>query len=314
MMVTRTRIVAGLAGLVMAAGTTAGTVAPAAARATGVTPSFDVVALGDSYGSGTGAGDYEPGTEQTCYRSRHSSSAILVEELRRRGTNVRFTNVTCSGATIQDLRQTFKGEPPQLGALRRNTDLVTLNIGGNDIGFAGYGNTCVQADCTGAPTTAILDRIPALKRPLSGLLTEIRRRSPRAQIVMTGYGRAVTRGQNATGVRLDPICDAGVLSAEERLAGARVSSTLDATLSRTAQAARARGVDVRFVSPHRSAATLHPEFAGHSLCESTAPFYRGFDALAPGQEGGVAVLHLNRQGHAALAALIQRKVPILAAL
>ncbi|WP_440100570.1 SGNH/GDSL hydrolase family protein [Streptosporangium sp. H16] len=309
MMVTRTRIAAGLAGLVLAAGTTA----PAAAATAGVTPSFDVVALGDSYGSGTGAGDYEPGTEGTCYRSRNSSSAILVEELRQRGTNVKFTNVMCSGAAIQDLRQTFKGEPPQLDALRRNTDLVTLNIGGNDVDFAGYGNVCVQADCTGAPTAAILDRMPALKRSLSGLLTEIRRRSPRAQIVMTGYGRAVTRGQNATGVQLDPICDAGVFSPEERLAGAKVSGALDATLSRTAQAARARGVNIRFVGPHLNSTTLRPEFAGHSLCESTDPFYRGFDALAPGQEGGVAVLHLNRQGHAALAALIQRKVPILAA-
>ncbi|MFF3438158.1 SGNH/GDSL hydrolase family protein [Streptosporangium sp. NPDC002721] len=313
-MVTRTRIGVGLAALVLAAGTTAGTAIPAAAVAAGVTPSFDVVALGDSYASGTGAGDYEPGTEGTCYRSRGSASTILVEELRRRGANVRFVNVTCSGATIQDLRQTFKGEPPQLGALRRNTDLVTLNIGGNDIDFAGYGNVCVQADCTGAPTTAILDRMPALKRSLSGLLTEIRRRSPHARIVMTGYGRAVTRGQNATGVPLDPICDAGVLSAGERLAGARVSGTLDATLSQTARAARTRGIDVRFVSPHRSSTTLHPEFAGHSLCESTAPFYRGFDALAPGQEGGVAVLHLNRQGHAALATLIQRKVPLRVAL
>jgi hypothetical protein len=291
---------------------TAGLTAPAPAAA-GVTPSFDVVALGDSYASGTGAGDYEPGTEGTCYRSRNSASAILVERLRRRGTTVRFTNVTCSGAAVQDLRQPFKGEPPQLGALRRNTDLVTLNIGGNDIDFSGYGNVCVQADCAGAPTTAILDRLPALRKSLSGLLAEIGRRSPRAQIVMTGYGRAVTRGQNATGVQLDPICDAGVLSAEERLAGARVSGALDATLSRAARAARARGVDVRFVGPHLSSTTLRPEFAGHSLCESTDPFYRGFDALAPGQEGGVAVLHLNRQGHAALAALIQRRVPILTA-
>ncbi|MER5647902.1 SGNH/GDSL hydrolase family protein [Streptosporangium sp. NPDC002524] len=297
----------------MAAGTTVGAAAPAGAAVAGVTPSFDVVALGDSYASGTGAGDYEPGTEGTCYRSRNSASTILVEELRRRGTTVRFTNVTCSGAAVQDLRQPFKGEPPQLGALRRDTDLVTLNIGGNDIDFAGYGGVCVQADCTGAPTTAILDRLPALKRSLSGLLTEIKRRSPRARIVLTGYGRAVTRGQNATGVPLDPICDAGVLTPEERVAGAKVSGALDATLSRTARAARARGIDVRFVGPHLNSTTLRPEFAGHSLCESTTPFYRGFDALAPGQEGDVAVLHLSRQGHAALATLIQRKVPILTA-
>ncbi|HEU5121452.1 MAG TPA: hypothetical protein VFT59_01290 [Candidatus Saccharimonadales bacterium] len=38
------------------------------------------------------------------------------------------------------------------------------------------------------------------------------------------------------------------------------------------------------------------------------PFYRGFDALAPGQEGSDAILHLNQPGHAALYQLTRHAV------
>jgi lysophospholipase L1-like esterase len=278
--------------------------APAGAQ---VTPRLDVVALGDSTAAGTGAGDYEPGTEQTCYRSRNSASTIIVNTFKKHGAKVNFVNVTCSGAAIADLRKTFKGEPPQLNALRRDTDLVTLTIGGNDVALAEFGNACLQGDCTGAATTAILDRIPDVTPTLRGLLAKIKQRSPRAQIILTGYGRAVTNGPNTPGVALDPICDAGVLTKEERVNGGQVFAALDTALSQAARSARASGINVRFVSPYRDSATLRPEFAGHSLCESTAPFYRGFDALAPGQEGPIAVLHLNQQGHAALAHLILYK-------
>jgi lysophospholipase L1-like esterase len=279
--------------------------APAGAQAT---PRLDVVALGDSTAAGTGAGDYEPGTEQACYRSRNSASTILVNKFKKHGAKVNFVNVTCSGAAIADLRKTFKGEPPQLNALRRDTDLVTLTIGGNDVALAEFGNACLQGDCTGAATTAILDRIPDVTPTLRGLLAEIKQRSPRAQIILTGYGRAVTNGPNTPGVALDPICDAGVLTKEERMNGGQVFAALDTALSQAARSARASGINVRFVSPYRDSATLRPEFAGHSLCESTAPFYRGFDALAPGQEGPIAVLHLNQQGHAALAHLILHRI------
>lgn len=62
------------------------------------------------------------------------------------------------------------------------------------------------------------------------------------------------------------------------------------------------------MSPFADSARLHPSFAGHSLCEDKAPYYRGFDALAEGQEGPDAVLHLNKEGQAALADLVQPRL------
>jgi lysophospholipase L1-like esterase len=284
----------------------AGVVLGAAPAQAGATWSLNVVALGDSYGSGTGAGDYLDGTgvPNGCWRSANSYSEVIVARVRAVGVPVSFTNVTCSGAATADLRQPFKGEPPQLDALRPDTHVVFLSIGANDIDFADYGLLCVAGDCSGAPSQAEIAELPGMGQNVAALLAEIRARSPWAKIVMTGYGSMLTAGENAQGVPLDPICDPGFFSSQERLDGNQVASALDVTLRRTARQAGAR-----YVSPYaKNSVDLHPAFAGHSLCAAEVPYYRGFDALAPGQEGPEAVLHLNQAGQAALADLVLGKL------
>jgi lysophospholipase L1-like esterase len=280
--------------------------APTANAATSRT--IRIAALGDSYASGTGAGDYEAGTEGICWRSNNSSSAVNVAALRAAGLPVDFANATCSGATIQDLHQPFKGQPAQLNVLRSDTDIVQLTVGASDIAFAGYGGLCIQSDCSGAPTDAILSRLPALTQSLTTLLGEIKSRSPRARIVLAAYGRQLNPGPNPAGAQLDPICGDGVISSAERLDGNRVSSGVNEALRTASRSARARGVNVVFVSPYQDNGDVLPAFAGHSLCEAGTPYYRGLEALAPGQEGPDAVLHLNSAGQAAMADLIAHKV------
>jgi lysophospholipase L1-like esterase len=272
----------------------------------GATWSLNVVALGDSYGSGTGAGDYLNGTgvANGCWRSANSYSEVVVGRVRAIGVPVSFTNVTCSGATTADLRQSFKGEPPQLDALRRDTHVVFLTVGTSDIDFAGYGLLCVVGDCSGAPSQAEIAEMPGMGANVAALLGEIKARSPWARIVMTGYGSQLTASENAQGVPLDPICDPGFFSGPERVDGNQVASALDATLRRTARQAHAT-----YVSPYqKNSVDLRPSFVGHSLCQEGAPYYRGFDALAPGQEGAEAVLHLNKVGQSALADLMLPEV------
>lgn len=278
-----------------------GTVSAQAATA----PTLNVVALGDSYGSGTGAGDYLDGTgvPNGCWRSANSYSETLVGRARAAGLQVAFANVTCSGASTTSMYQSFKGEPPQLDALRRDTHLVFLSVGTSDIDFAGFGLLCIAADCSGAPAQNEIAEMPAMGQNVAALLSEIKSRSPWAKIVVTGYGSQLTAGENAQDIPLDPICAPTFFSAQERADGNQVASALDATLRQTARQAR-----VKFVSPYVDSVDLHPSFAGHSLCESADPYYRGFDALAPGQEGAEAVLHLNSTGQTALADLIQRKL------
>src|SRR4051794_36724174 len=95
-------------------------------------PSFErYVALGDSYS----AGPLIPTTDLAagCARSDHNYPSLLARELRVRT----FVDVTCSGARTADLAASQPGFgdatiPPQLRALDRRTDLVTIGIGGND--------------------------------------------------------------------------------------------------------------------------------------------------------------------------------------
>jgi len=259
-----------------------------------------LVVLGDSYASGTGAGDYQDGTTGSCWRSNNSYGEQVAARLRAQGRLSSFTNVSCSGAATADLSRTFKDRPAQLDALKRDTNLVLLTIGTNDIDYAAYGGACLQADCTGAPTEGILAKLPQMGRNVTALLTEIGKRSPYARVVVVGYGRQVSTSDNPPDVTLDPICGEGILTTAERREGNKVADGLDATLRSAVRAARPKAFTT-FVSPFD-----RPDlFAGHALCEAGTPFLRGFDALAPGQEGPEAVFHPNQAGQAALAQLVR---------
>lgn len=264
---------------------------------------LSVVALGDSVASGTGAGAYQDGTAGNCWRSNNSYGEVVAARLRAQNRLASFTNVSCSGAATADLARPFKDRPAQLDSLKRGTNLVLLTIGTNDIDYAAYGGLCIQADCTGAPTEAILAKLPAMGQNVTATLREIHKRSPYARIIVVGYGRQVSTSDNPPGATLDPVCGDGILTTAERSEGNKVADGLDATL-RSAVAA-ARGINVQYASPFAKPGVPRPEFAGHALCEAGTPFLRGFDALAPGQEGQEAVFHPNREGQAALAALVR---------
>jgi lysophospholipase L1-like esterase len=272
-------------------------IAPAAQAAR----STSLVVLGDSYASGTGAGAYQDGTAGNCWRSDNSYGEQVAARLRAQGRLASVANVSCSGAATADLSRPFKDRPAQLDSLRRDTSLVLLTVGTNDIDYAAYGGTCVQVDCTGAPTDAILAKLPQMGRNVTALLADIHKRSPNARVVLVGYGRQVSTSDNPPGATLDPICGDGILTTAERRDGNKVADGLDATLRSAATAAAREGVRVTYASPFS-----HPDrFDGHALCEAGTPFLRGFDALAPGQEGPEAVFHPNQEGQAALATLVR---------
>ncbi|HUQ57764.1 SGNH/GDSL hydrolase family protein [Lentzea sp.] len=272
-----------------------------AAPAAEATSSTSLVVLGDSYASGTGAGSYQDGTAGNCWRSDNSYGEQVAARLRAAGRLSSFTNVSCSGAATADLTRRFKERPAQLDALKRSTNLVLLTVGTNDIDYAAYGGTCVQADCTGAPTEAILAKLPQMAGNVTGLLTEIHKRSPHARVVVVGYGRQVSSSDELPAIPLDPICGEAVLSAAERREGNQVTDGIDAALRHAVAKARFRGVNAEYASPFSRPGT----FDGHALCEADTPFLRGFDALAPGQEGQEAVFHPNQRGQTALSSLVR---------
>ncbi|MDH3039159.1 GDSL-type esterase/lipase family protein [Streptomyces sp. TRM75561] len=100
--------------------------APATAAPRPATP-LNYVALGDSYVSAPGVPDE---IDAACARSSGNYPHLLAGKIK-----AQLTDVSCAGATTADLAAPQGTAPAQFTALNRKTDLVTVTIGGNDIGF-----------------------------------------------------------------------------------------------------------------------------------------------------------------------------------
>lgn len=179
------------------------------------------VALGDSYAAGVGAGGYI----NNCSVSPSGYPYLLDSRPRIR----LLRNAACSGATIADVASS------QLRAVNRGTTLVTVTAGGNDVNvfelYAACAEDSTTADCAGAITT-IRTRIATVGPKMRKLVREIRKRAPRATIIVTGYPRPFADSAAAA------VPVAGIVNA--------AIDGIDTQLSRASQASCARFAPVSF--------------------------------------------------------------------
>lgn len=276
--------------------------------------SGEYVALGDSYSSGEGAWDYEEGTDfddrddlwpfndheedhNRCHRSGNAYSQILGEDNDFAGGT---TFVACSGAEIPDLNNpndSQTGEDPQYDALSEDTSLVTISIGGNDLGFADVVKDCIINGergvgfidtCQEKHDQRIKDELPRLKQQLIEQYEEIRRRAPNARIIIVGYPQLfVDNPSDSYG---------NLLFKEDQVWMNEQAAALNAMLR---EAAREAGVE--FVDPTEA-------FHGHEI-GSDDPWINDLDLGGPGfSVADPSSFHPNAAGHEALAALIQQQL------
>jgi hypothetical protein len=167
---------------------------PPAARAGG--PAY--VALGDSYTAGPLIPD-QTGSPVACLRSTNDYPADVASSL---GASA-FTNISCSGATTADMNQsqsvTGGTNPPQFSALSASTTLVTMGIGGNDIGFSSILETCAEDSLsnpfgdpckqhyTAGGTDQLAEAIANLAPVVGSLLQQIHQLAPNARVLLVGY-------------------------------------------------------------------------------------------------------------------------------
>jgi lysophospholipase L1-like esterase len=165
---------------------------PAAAHPSGPGHDLSYVALGDSYTSGPGIPRQ---VDAGCARSDRNYPSLVAAQ--RQATT--FTDVSCAGATTAEMWQAQGANKPQLDALGRDTDLVTVQIGGNDVGFGSIIGTCAHLsaqDPTGNPcersykasgydelALAVLRTAPKIDR----VLRAVHARAPHARVVVVGY-------------------------------------------------------------------------------------------------------------------------------
>ncbi|MGQ5637456.1 MULTISPECIES: SGNH/GDSL hydrolase family protein [unclassified Streptomyces] len=238
--------------------------APVTAQAAPRTAAVSYTALGDSYSSGVGAGDYLPGRAE-CKRS---SRAYPMLWARAHGVTS-FAFAACDHARTTDVLD------HQLGSLGPRTRLVTLTVGGGDAGFASVMTTCALGGA-GLCRSAVAGARSTLQGPLPAALdrlySAIRKRAPAARVVVLGYPHLY---------RLNGTCRSG-LRDSERADLNRAVDQLDTVLARRAAAHGFAFADVRAA------------FTGHEIC-SGAPWLHSVDLLsltdsyhptAPGQARG----------------------------
>lgn len=235
------------------------------------------VAMGDSYSSGLGAGDYGS-TDGQCYRSANAYAHQLVDD----GT-VPFglDFVACAGAETDDLRTGMKGEGPQLDRLGPSTALTTVGIGGNDLGFAPLLKQCLvdqytvnSGSCAEFLDDQVFQKLMVLNghtpgeplNKLQRLYADIRARAPRAKLVVPGYPRFFPV-DGATGA-ISTILGFSPLDPARRCEGLRISDQLWINQKiydlDTAIAASARSMGGEY-------AAMYDAFDEHELCHSINP-------------------------------------------
>jgi lysophospholipase L1-like esterase len=159
----------------LAAATTAALVLAVPAQAAGV----HYVALGDSYSSGVGAG-----TEIASSGSCRRTTGAYPELWAAAHAPASYVSVACSGATTTSVINT------QLSALSSQTTLVSITVGGNDLGFADIMTTCVifgTTQCVNSVNAAMTRAQNELPGLLNAVYSGISQRAPNARVVVLGY-------------------------------------------------------------------------------------------------------------------------------
>ena len=145
------------------------------ARAAGV---VRYVALGDSYSAGLGAGGTTDGG--VCSRSSDAFPALWSST----HAPASYTSAACAGATTSSVVSN------QLAALSGDTTLISITVGGNDVGFSSIMTTCAlqgTTACVAAVGQAESLATGTLPGRLDATYQAISAAAPAARVVVASY-------------------------------------------------------------------------------------------------------------------------------
>lgn len=237
------------------------------------------VSLGDSYPAGEGL----PQPVPPCGRTPLAYPNVVATDL-----HASVSHHACNGATTADVldAEQAPGVGRQIDAVTAGAEVVTISIGGNDLGFAQVMRDCVlnQLPCTRLDPQ-VSQALATLRPRLEQIYREIRRRAPSARLIVVGYPQLVVDLDQAG------LASCAGLTPDEAGFVRRKGDELDAAVSAAADAAGARYVDTAAA------------FAGHEAC-SAQPWMEGINFTDI-----VASFHPNAAGHQQLARLVEAAFP-----
>lgn len=244
-------------------------------------PDARYVSLGSSFAAGAGIGPLQTGTPERCARTVSNYATLLAARLK-----LQLTDASCSGATTEHVLGNWNELAPQIDAVTADTRLVTITVGGNDVGYVGWlftascrlGVSVIPGPCREAkePSDADFARVD---QSLRAIAADVRRRAPQARLVFVQYVTLVS----PTACPLEVVTPAD--AAVARQIGVRLAEV-------TRNAAQASGADVLAVD------TASQE---HTPC-APMPWANGLGQNYDRTQG--APWHPNAAGHAAIAELL----------
>jgi hypothetical protein len=245
----------------------------------------DWVGLGDS----NAAGPLIPNQSlhpRGCLRSSRNFAHLAAARV-----GMSLADVSCSGAKTGDMtsaQSTDAGtNPPQFNALSAATKVVSLQIGGNDIGFTEILENCVTYNPFSHPCQdryvvngrdEISARVAAAAPKVAAVLAGIKSRSPSARVLVVNYAAILPESGRGCWPQV-PLAYADVpyLRAKEHELNAMVATQASA-----------------------AGATLVDDFApsvSKNACQSSS--VRWVEPLVPGN--AAAPFHPNARGEAGVA-------------
>ncbi len=252
------------------------------------------VALGDSYASAPGV--RRSRWAQGCERSTNNYPALVAREVRAD----QFSDVTCLGAQTSHVStpQPHRNGKAQMEALHQDTTLVTVNFGGNNGKlFHRLITTCTRlaaSDRQGSPCEDLLATgeqndpmhlAQQVESDMVNVVTLIRQRSPRAQVMVVGYPLLLPSRLPQQG------CSRVRVAKGDYSYISRVNQQLNDSLQAAARRTRSTYIDVQKASQ------------GHDIC-SKDPWINN----ASTDVGRAAPFHPYRAEQTAVALLIMRAI------
>ncbi|MEQ8689637.1 MAG: SGNH/GDSL hydrolase family protein [Pseudomonadales bacterium] len=244
------------------------------------------VNMGSSFAAGSGVDPVRPGSVPRCRQSGENYASLLAERL-----DLELEDRSCAGATSKHLLEPWKDLPPQIEAVNRDTRLVTITVGGNDLNYV---RNLVAASCIVeeglsfggkkmpcfAEERVVEEVYEALVFNLRQISERIAQRAPQAMIVFIQY------------VTLIPseLCDATPLTPDEGHRLRRIGVRLAAITASVASESGAMLLSTDTLS------------ALHTACD-VDPWSIGGRTTANNMDG--IIWHPNRRGNAIIAQRLQ---------
>ncbi|MGW4704693.1 SGNH/GDSL hydrolase family protein [Streptomyces sp. NPDC004285] len=180
---------------------------------------YQWVALGDSYTAGViqAAGDPFEYPRDGCERTDRSYPQVIDRDL---GSFFDLTNVSCGAATIEDVTShaqvpigrsapgkpdpdaPFAPVPPQSDAVESGTDVITVGVGGNTLGFGEILFKCIElgqgSDGAGTPckdelAASIPAKLTKVTADYDQMLAKLHEKGPNAKILAIGYPTVIPK-------------------------------------------------------------------------------------------------------------------------